>query len=87
MGDVCDIDWTCEHCQARRYTCIECGEECIVDDDSQSELCERCFRLRPERSELEQLKAGVYVLRPSSIQHAKDMIMVAEAYILEHGGD
>ena len=44
MGEVGHIDWTCEHCQARRFTCAQCGHECIVDDDSESELCERCFR-------------------------------------------
>ena len=44
MGDTPSIDWTCEHCQARRFTCDECGKITIVDHDSESELCEKCFR-------------------------------------------
>jgi hypothetical protein len=44
VGEVGDIDWTCEHCQARRFMCIVCGEVVIVDDDPESEMRERCFR-------------------------------------------
>ena len=44
VGEVGHIDWTCEHCQARRFTCCECGEVTIVDHDEESEMCERCFR-------------------------------------------
>ena len=44
MGDEGHIDWTCEHCSARRFTCARCGTISIVDDDTESELCVNCFR-------------------------------------------
>ncbi len=47
MGEVGHIDWTCEHCQARRYTCDQCGQIVIVDHDPESDLCEACFRKPP----------------------------------------
>ena len=47
MGEVGHIDWTCKHCQARRFTCEQCGTEVITDHDQESTLCERCFRKPP----------------------------------------
>ena len=44
MGSVGHIDWTCEHCNARRFTCCYCHEIVVVDHDDESEMCERCFR-------------------------------------------
>lgn len=75
MGDTCAIDWTCEHCEARRFTCVDCGEECIVDHDSQSELCERCFGNQPGQFGRNR------VPRPRSIDHAKRLIAMGEWYL------
>lgn len=74
------IDWTCEHCDAQRYQCVDCGEMCI-EDGGEHELCELCFRGREQATKLEQLTRGDYVLMPASVEHARAMLAVAEAFL------
>ena len=44
------LDWTCKHCDAQRFACVDCGAECIADG-SGNELCERCFRPKPKSAD------------------------------------
>ncbi len=48
-------------------------------------LCEFCFRVRSQETELERLKRGDYVLIPASEDHARDMIAVATTYLQRTG--